>query len=430
MAGEPDAGLKAEELTAMIRAIRERVRARYPNGEAGGLALPDLMPLLHGRDAAQAKAASIGTVNPRPAGPLNSVIQFVKRIVARALDWHVREQVEFNRSMIASVEAILEALNENNRALADLSSRLADGAHWSEWRVAWEERLSATENELLRTIAELKGSFDFRASQVSDQIQRRMCAELEGVRADCERAIHTELRLIRQRAALPAVAASPATGPMAAPAAPAIDYLRFAERFRGTEDYVREKQRFYVPYFQDCRDVLDLGCGRGEFLEVMREAGVPARGVELSEEMVAMCQAKGLAVETADLLAYLLSLPDESTGGIFSAHVIEHLPPARLPDVIRAAASKLRRGGVLAIETPNPECLAIFATHFYLDPTHVRPVPPALLSFYVEEAGLGRVEVHRLSPAIEGAPSLGSVPEEFRKAFFDGLDYALVARKP
>jgi O-antigen chain-terminating methyltransferase len=217
---------------------------------------------------------------------------------------------------------------------------------------------------------------------------------------------------------------------MAAPAALAIDYLRFAERFRGTEDYVREKQRFYVPYFQDCRDVLDLGCGRGEFLEVMREAGVPARGVELSEEMAAMCQAKGLAVETADLLSYLLSLPDESTGGIFSAHVIEHLPPARLPDVIRAAASKLRRGGVLAIETPNPECLAIFSTHFYLDPTHVRPLPPALLSFYVEEAGLGRVEVHRLSPAIEGAPSLGSVPEEFRKAFFDGLDYALVARKP
>ena len=110
--------------------------------------------------------------------------------------------------------------------------------------------------------------------------------------------------------------------------------------------------------------------------------------------------------------------------------MVEHLPPERLPELIRQAAAKLRRGGVLAIETPNPECLAIFATHFYLDPTHLRPVPPALLHFYLEEAGLGRIEVHRLAPALDEAPALGSLPEDFREAFFGGLDYALIARKP
>ena len=144
---------------------------------------------------------------------------------------------------------------------------------------------------------------------------------------------------------------------------------------------------------------------------------------------MALCLSKGLQVEKAELYAYLQSLPDESLGGVFSAHVIEHLAPERLPDVIRAIAAKLRRGGVLALETPNPECLAIFATHFYLDPTHVRPIPPGLLTFYCEEAGLGRIEVRRLSPAVDTAPSLASLPEDFRNAFFGGLDYELTARK-
>ena len=84
--------------------------------------------------------------------------------------------------------------------------------------------------------------------------------------------------------------------------------------------------------------------------------------------------------------------------------------------------------GVIAIETPNPECLAIFATHFYLDPTHTRPVPHPLLAFYLEEFGVGNIEVRKLSPAVETMPSLTSLPEEFREAFFGGLDYAVTAR--
>ena len=87
------------------------------------------------------------------------------------------------------------------------------------------------------------------------------------------------------------------------------------------------------------------------------------------------------------------------------------------------------RGGVLVIETPNPECLAIFATHFYLDPTHTRPVPHPLLAFYMEENGLGRIEVHKLSPAVESMPALASLPEDFRNAFFGGLDYGILGTK-
>jgi O-antigen chain-terminating methyltransferase len=432
-----------EELAAIVREIRERVRARRPDGDAAGLTLPGLLPVEQARDAAQGKAAAIGSVNPRPPGLLNSAIQGVKRFVARALYWHVREQVNFNRATVAGIGAILEALHEHNRILSQLAvtieeadnrtaesrQELADiRSHWAEWRLAWDRQRAITENELLRAVAELKAGFDFRMAQVSEDIQRSLWADLERIRGEYERLIHTELRLVRQRAALPALPPVPAAAPPAAPALE-MDYGRFAERFRGPEEYVRERQRFYLRHFEGCREVLDLGCGRGEFLEVMKEAGIPARGVELSPELVAVCRAKDLAVEMADLLEYLPALPDESLDGVFSAHVIEHLPPERLPGLVRAAAAKLRRGGVVAFETPNPECLAIFATHFYLDPTHVRPVPHGLLNFYLEEAGFGRIELHRLAPAIEGAPSLASVPEDFRNTFFGGQDYAVIARK-
>jgi len=108
---------------------------------------------------------------------------------------------------------------------------------------------------------------------------------------------------------------------------------------------------------------------------------------------------------------------------------VEHLPAERLPEMIRLCASRLRRSGVIAIETPNPECLAIFATHFYLDPTHQRPVPHPLLAFYLEEFGVGNIEVRKLSPAVESMPSLKSLPEDFREAFFGGLDYAILGKK-
>jgi hypothetical protein len=144
---------------------------------------------------------------------------------------------------------------------------------------------------------------------------------------------------------------------------------------------------------------------------------------------VALCGSKGLEAEQADLFVHLNDLPDSSLGGITCVQVVEHLPPERLPEFIRLAHAKLRRDGLIAIETPNPECLAIFATHFYLDPTHTRPVPPMLLAFYLEEAGFGTIEVVRLSPAEDSMPSLATLPEEFRRGFFGSLDYAIFARK-
>ncbi len=369
--------------------------------------------------------------------------------------------MEFNRNVMACVEATLESLEETRRTLAAMGQiqdevrELKDiRSHWVDWRQEWEHKLVVNETKLLRGLAELNAAFQHRSGQnesfFRDQvklqhadftaaversgvdIQKRLWADLERVRKDYDHLIHSELRLIRQRAATsPPAATAPASPQPQAPsqAQPQFDYARFAERFRGSEDYVKKGQRFYLPYFTGRREVLDVGCGRGEFLELMREAGVPARGIDLSRESVELCRRKGLQADAADLYTHLADLPEASLDGIFSGQVVEHLPPERLPDMIRLAASRLERDGVLAIETPNPECLAIFASHFYLDPTHARPVPHALLSFYMEEYGLGGIEVHRLSPAIESMPALAGLPEDFREAFFGGLDYAIVGRK-
>jgi O-antigen chain-terminating methyltransferase len=482
-AADPAPGREAEELTAVIRAIQERVRARHPGGAAGGfdVALPDLMSVVHARDAALAKVAAIGGVNPRPPGLINWLVQRAKRLVARALDWHVRDQVEFNRGAMACVEALLTALDENNRALSALASECANRIdaghaetrqsmndlarqaselsgearelkdvrkHWAEWRVEWERKLSINEVQFLRSAADLQTGFQHRVTMMennlrelaktqhtdfehalersAEAIQRKLWADLEKIRLEYENIIHHELRIVRQRAAA-AVAATAASAPSTP--VPVLDWLQFADKFRGPEQYVRERQRFYVPYFKDCREVLDIGCGRGEFLEVMKEAGVAARGIDLCEEAVAMCRAKVLDAQVADLFVYLDGLADSSLDGIFSAQVVEHLPPGRLSEFIRLAEAKLRHGGVLAIETPNPECLAIFATHFYLDPTHTRPIPPQLLTFYMVEAGFGRIEVRKLTPALESFEALRQLPAEFRDAFFGAMDYVAFARK-
>jgi O-antigen chain-terminating methyltransferase len=453
--------LKTEELAELVREIRERVRARHPSPSDGStpFAGADLMPLVHARDAAESKVASIGSVNPRRGGPLNALIQAAKHAIARCLDWFVRDQVVFNREVMGCVEATLDALNEINRRLGvtvELQREVQElkdiRSHWSTWRSEWDVKLAHNEMRFLRSVADLQGTFQHRLTlmennfrdilkaQHSDylgaldrttlDVQKRQWADLQAVRAEFEKLIHSELSVLRQRLAYVYRAGTvEAPEPAAATLAPAADFRCFPERFRGTQAHVKSSQKFYLSHFAKCKDVLDIGCGRGEFLELMREAGIPARGIDLSAESVDLCRSKGLQADAADLFVHLDRLEDGSLDGIFSAQVVEHLPPERVPEIIRLAARKLVGGGVIAIETPNPACLAIFATHFYLDPTHTRPLPYALLAYYMRECGIGNVERHDLSPALGSFPSLAGLPEEFRNEFFGGLDYAIIGRK-
>jgi 2-polyprenyl-3-methyl-5-hydroxy-6-metoxy-1,4-benzoquinol methylase len=446
--------LTDEELSAAIREVQEKVRSRVPQGSLGldGVTAAELLPLVHARDAAEAKVAAIGTVNPRPPGLKNAAIQRFKRLVSRALNWHVREQVEFNRATMVCVQAMIETVADMNRAVAALVNHHHDARRSAEeWRAGFEERRNINEIHLLRTVSELQSAFHLRASLIEQNfrdsvrqqhddftneldsrtldIQKRLWQDMEKVRGEYDRLIHTELRLLRQKQ-MTGVAASQSSPQQVPSDHLDIDWARFAEQFRGSEDRIREQQKCYVARFAGSPgQVLDIGCGRGEFLEAAKAAGLPARGIDQNPESIALCQSKGLEVELCDLFEYVESLADGSLGGAYCSQVVEHLPPAGVLRLVNLLAQKLRRGALVAIETPNPECLAIFATHFYLDPTHTRPIPAPLLRFYLEEAGFGSVEIERLTPAVESMPALSELPPAFRDGFFGGLDYAIFARK-
>jgi O-antigen chain-terminating methyltransferase len=420
------------------------------------VAATDLMSLVHARDAAEAKVAAIGTVNPRPGGLVNSFAQGMKRMIARALDWHVREQVEFNRASMECVQAAIEALNSVNRSMAALAARHEelrtelDAAKMTRDSLAeFEQRYIAGEIRVLRTISELQAAYSHRLTvqeasfhelmrshhrgfesaldRSSNDLQKRLWVDLANVRAEFERIIHNELRVIRQRpVAAPVLAAPPAAGADAI----AVDWLVFAERFRGSEERIRGQQQRYIERFTGTAgEILDIGCGRGEFLEAARAAGLIARGIDLSRESVEMCNTKGLDAECADLFAHLSARADHSVAGVYCSQVVEHLTPASVARFIELLGRKLRTGALVAIETPNPECLAIFSSHFYIDPTHTRPVPAVLLRYYFEEAGFGEIAVEYLEPAIDSMPELAELPTALRERFFGGLDYSIFARK-
>jgi O-antigen chain-terminating methyltransferase len=191
---------------------------------------------------------------------------------------------------------------------------------------------------------------------------------------------------------------------------------------RGSTEDVRERQRVYVDDFREKAPVLDAGCGRGEFLSLLREAGVEARGVDADREMVAFARGEGLDVTEGDAIAQLERLDDGSLGGIFAAQFVEHLPPSTLLRFLQLAAAKLRPGGLLVAETINPLSLVALG-HYFADPTHVQPLVPQTLDLLARQAGFERTEIRFLNEP-EGRLQQVALPPE---AAFDAARGALEA---
>jgi SAM-dependent methyltransferase len=201
------------------------------------------------------------------------------------------------------------------------------------------------------------------------------------------------------------------------------DYFAFEAKMRGSTADVRERQRPYVDDFRDAAPVLDVGCGRGELLGLLRDAGIEARGVDADADMAAYARGEGLEVEQADALAHLEQLPDATLGGIFAGQVVEHLPPAALFRLLELAARKLRPGGLLVAETINPLSPLALRSYF-ADLTHAQPLVPETLELLAKQAGFRTVETRFLN-----APRhADDVDERIREILFAPLDYAIVAR--
>jgi len=266
-------------------------------------------------------------------------------------------------------------------------------------------------------------------------------ADLQFVRQALAADLSRESQWLRDRItalahAMPGPPTASAAGSQTQIAAPAggdalaqAFYPALEQQFRGTAEEIRARQLPYKPWVDGLPPgtVADIGCGRGEWLGLLSEWGRDGIGVDLNPVLVDDLKARGLRAVHEDAVAWLRSQPSDSLSGITSFHVVEHLPMAVLLQLVDEARRALKPGGLLVLETPNPENLTVATQSFWLDPTHQRPLPPALLEFIAVHAGLRHETTLRLNPPLHSEPTADPT---LRALVMQGRDYAVLARKP
>jgi O-antigen chain-terminating methyltransferase len=214
-----------------------------------------------------------------------------------------------------------------------------------------------------------------------------------------------------------------------------IDYYLFEEKFRGTREVIKDRQRDYLGFIQTAwkqtgAEFLDVGCGRGEFLELLSEQKIPARGVDLDAKNVEFCQSRSMHVECADALGALQELKDNSLAGVVAFQVVEHLEPDYLNEFVLTAYEKTKPGGCVIFETVNPYSFYSLRS-FYLDMSHKKPLPPETLKYLIEQAGFKDSRFHFICP-VEQEQKLQGTDENTRKLnqmLFDYQGYAIIGVK-
>jgi SAM-dependent methyltransferase len=377
-----------------------------------------------------------------------------------------------NRNLAAAREArhaqeeVSTALRERLARLAEFQSRLVSYLQQITAYVDTRDRAAGGQALILnRAISGVAESVDKRAESLAAREQRldtrvvALAAADEELRAALTVVQQASLALKRElthMTAAPAAAgagtavtsAPPPADRAFAPALDAYKYLAFEDQFRGSRETIRERLATYVPFFRGKDVVLDVGCGRGEFLELLSAEGIRARGIDLNHEMVESCRARGLDVEEADAVAYLEALPDASLGGVFAAQVVEHLRAPYLLAFLELAFHKLRPGGSLVLETLNPACWVAFFESYIRDITHVWPLHPETLRFLVVASGFSRTDVEYRSPVpardklrhvelpanVDGAlaelaETVNVNVDQLNARLFSHLDYAIVGTR-
>lgn len=354
------------------------------------------------------------------------VLVFGKKAVRKLLKWYVdgrwTRQSDFNGTVTRTATDLARLARASQGQIAELKAEAA------EREAKLVERLSALEAAHETEIARLRHD----VAVLVEHVRGEFGPIAQAVNAMREEQTYLASRVSRLHAGAPA---QPQAAP--APAAPAeggadIDYVLFENRFRGSREGILGHFAQFVPYFEASFEgrgrVVDIGCGRGEMIELLQARGVDVVGVDLDAGMVAFCADRGLPVVHADAIAYLQDQPDGSLGGIFMSQVIEHLTTAQWAHFLDVARQKLRAGGCLIIETINPGSFFAMAHSFYKDLTHVRPVHPETLKFVAETKGYRETGILWLSTH----PAVAQATDETRalaETVFGHMDYALVAHR-
>jgi O-antigen chain-terminating methyltransferase len=329
----------------------------------------------------------------------------LKRLLRPLMRWYVEplayEQRMFNDAALKLIDALYEEIDRGDKADADLGQRVA----------LTERDLGIRIDEQSRRLDDVRYGLSERVDAEAASLEQaaRLLGEVEERLTRAER--RTDGGAPRTVAPQPAATAFP-------------DYFAFESKMRGRTESVMERQRVYVEDFRSASPVLDVGCGRGELLMLLREAGIHARGIDADGDMVAFARGDGLDVEQADAVSYLESLEDGSLGGIFMGQVVEHLPPAMLVRTLELSAHKLREGGLLIAETINP-LSPLALRNYFADLTHAQPLVPETLAVLARQVGFSHVDTRFLNPPerVEG------VAPEVADILFAPLDYAIIARR-
>ncbi len=339
----------------------------------------------------------------------NPISRRVKRLVMKFFGWPARR---YARTQTDCNGHIIRELNEMVTLMNKLTTRIETQ---NEKIISQESEIASLAGTLRRCLAD----YTTKSQTIYDRVEEHTAAIDE-----CNQALRDTRE---QMNALVRQIESPQD----------FDYAGFEDRYRGSEENILDllKTR-YLPHFAKCKRVVDLGCGRGEFLSVLKGSGIDSFGVDMDSDMIARCAVRGLNVEEGDAIDYIASAKPGEVDGIMCSQVVEHISSQDLIRLVNGAYNALPQGGMLAIETINPLSLSAYRFSYPMDITHRRFVHPFTLKFLLESVGFSKVELCFYSVAREPISFSGKTPEDVaaflndvQDALFGEQDYAVIAQK-
>lgn len=365
---------------------------------------------------------------------LSSLTDHRRKVLSttRALEERITGVEQHNLAAVEAVELVgreaqdlrqqlsrLDALNQESRELRD-----------------------AQHNSFAELICGLRNDFGQVTAVRNDleSLEQRHTSDSAFIKAELSRQSALVYKLVAGvGAGSPGKGKRAADGTLSEMAAHRLDafYFSFENRFRGPREEIKKRMRFYLPLLESCgagkqgRPIVDLGCGRGEWLELLREQNLKSTGIDLNKAMIDQCTERRLNVVQADAIEFLRELPDASHGAITGFHIIEHLSLDTLVTLIAETFRVLHPGGIAIFESPNCKNLTVGASSFFIDPTHRNPVFPETAQFMLETTGFDRVTLEYLCP-VEPTEiaDIEEYPTHLRQLLYGPRDFGVIGYKP
>lgn len=432
----------------VLETIRRHVGRGASQGERSSEdATVDLSRLRESARRLSATHALVGRMPPQAPTLRGRLGAWLIRKIQRALFWYTPQILEFHRSVDSVVEELLRVIEDLQRERVQASARITEMAGREE---AAREHIRLEVSRMAEDMRRLIEQEAMTRTAVAANSTKRV-DKVEGRLGDNERKILSmrrglvslEMRLsvlleqARKRMDQTGAGQLAVTVPEGLHKMDAT-HLTLQGQFCGTREDIKERVRIYLPMLKSHgigtpeMPLLDVGCGRGEWLEILRQEGVCARGVDANRVMIEECRTRNLPAVESDAIAYLKSLEAESLGSVTGFYIIEHLPFPHLMELLDETVRVLKPGGMAVFETPNPGNVLVSIQKFHYDESPRQPLPSPLMRSLAEERGLCRVEILELRPSPDTVcvpEHGGAVAERFNQLFYGPQDYAIIGWK-